>query len=315
LTDKGAVGGALIFGFALGNEAAQQDEKMVGAEVAFFANKFVRGTSLSQSDATEIEGFMGSRFDRLNVPNSSVEPEMAVIGGRRFLTISALFPTVVAPSNNPPATQMGYILLSSVDEEVEAPLASFKTRALIATLGFLVIAVVLMLMAIRSFIRPIERIEQGVLEIIAGNREVKFNPDGMGECATLAYQMNQLVASLTGRPAEEGDSEASWTDPLFIEDLAPDEQDALIGGGELGQQFAQSTEAKLTEDYYKQVFNDYCAARKSTGEKLEGVTFERFRAKLQKNEESLRKKYSCQAVKFQIQIKEGKVTLKPVPIR
>lgn len=314
LTEKGTVG-ALIFGFALGNEAAQQDEKMIGAEVAFFGNKFVRGSSLSQSDATEIESFMNARFERLNIPNASVEPEMAVIGGRRYLTTSALFPNVVAPSNNPPATQLGYILLSSVDEEVEGPLASFRTRAMIATLGFLVIAVVLMLMAIRSFIRPIERIEQGVLEIIGGNRDVKFNPDGMGECATLAYQMNQLVATLTGRPAEDSDSEVSWTDPLFIEDLAPDEQDALIGSGELGQQFAQSSEAKLTDDYYRQVFNDYCSARKSTGEKLDGVTFERFRAKLQKNEESLRKKYKCQAVKFQVQVKEGKATLKPVPIR
>ncbi len=67
-------------------------------------------------------------------------------------------------------------------------------------------------------------------------------------------------------------------------------------------------------DYYKRLYNEYLQAREQAGENVEGVTFDSFVTKLRVNEAGLKKKYQCSAVRFRVIFKDGKVTLKPVPI-
>jgi hypothetical protein len=72
----------------------------------------------------------------------------------------------------------------------------------------------------------------------------------------------------------------------------------------------------LTLAYYEKLFRDYLEARRQAGEKVvENITFEQFVEKVRKNEDALRQKYSCPVVKFEVRTKEGKVTLKPIPIK
>jgi hypothetical protein len=66
-------------------------------------------------------------------------------------------------------------------------------------------------------------------------------------------------------------------------------------------------------DYYKRVFTEYVDARKQSGSP-EDVSFETFIAKLRVNEGKLKAQYNCRAVRFRVVMKDGKVTLKPVPI-
>jgi hypothetical protein len=44
------------------------------------------------------------------------------------------------------------------------------------------------------------------------------------------------------------------------------------------------------------------------------VSFENFIAKLKVNEGKLKAQYQCRAVRFRVVTKDGKVSLKPVPI-
>ena len=55
------------------------------------------------------------------------------------------------------------------------------------------------------------------------------------------------------------------------------------------------------------------AARKNAGSP-DDVSFESFIAKLRVNEGKLKAQYQCRAVRFRVVLKDGKVSLKPVPI-
>ena len=55
------------------------------------------------------------------------------------------------------------------------------------------------------------------------------------------------------------------------------------------------------------------ADRRQTGNP-DDVSFENFIAKLKVNEGKLKAQYNCRAVRFRVITKDGKVSLKPVPI-
>jgi hypothetical protein len=69
------------------------------------------------------------------------------------------------------------------------------------------------------------------------------------------------------------------------------------------------------EDHWRQVFDDFLRVRRECGEAAEGLTFERFSAKLEKNRDQLIAKYACKTVRFQVYVKEGKAALKATPVR
>lgn len=148
-------------------------------------------------------------------------------------------------------------------------------------------------------------------DIINGNIDRTFRPVG-AELDGLANALNVMMARLLGRP-EPGDEEFDDEgNPIvlgrveFEEAVKPTSQKAP--DPELAA-LAQESEP----DYYKRVFTDYLAARKGIGQPDE-VSFENFIAKLKMNEGKLKAQFHCKAVRFRVVTKDGKVSLKPVPI-
>jgi hypothetical protein len=119
-----------------------------------------------------------------------------------------------------------------------------------------------------------------------------------------------MLARLLGRP-EPGEEEY-------------DEEGNVVGAGGgmsfdtegLSERDAQAVNlaAESEPDYYKRIFDEYVNARRSTGENVDGVSYEGFVAKLRLTEANLKKKYNSRAVRFRVVVKDNKVTLKPVPI-
>ena len=71
-----------------------------------------------------------------------------------------------------------------------------------------------------------------------------------------------------------------------------------------------------TEDSYrKRLFREYTEALRANGDPIQGITFEKFHATIQSNADLLREKYGAAQVRFLIQTRDGKVSLKPVPIK
>lgn len=69
------------------------------------------------------------------------------------------------------------------------------------------------------------------------------------------------------------------------------------------------------ERHYQDTFREFVATREKCGEPADGLTFERFKAKLLKNRDQLVSKYQCRTVRFQVYVKEGKAALKATPVK
>jgi hypothetical protein len=67
--------------------------------------------------------------------------------------------------------------------------------------------------------------------------------------------------------------------------------------------------------HWQQVFDDFVRTRNECGEPSEGLTFDRFRTKLEANKATLVAKYQCKTVRFQVYVKDGKAALKATPVR
>ncbi|MBM7117956.1 MXAN_5187 family protein [Archangium primigenium] len=73
--------------------------------------------------------------------------------------------------------------------------------------------------------------------------------------------------------------------------------------------------ALTEEQHFQDVFREFVVTREHCGEAQDGLTYDKFVAKLRKNKEQLVQKYACKTVRFQVYVKEGKAALKATPVK
>ncbi len=78
---------------------------------------------------------------------------------------------------------------------------------------------------------------------------------------------------------------------------------------------APAGNASEEDRHFQDVFRDFVSTREKCREPADGLTFEKFRAKLLKNKEQLVAKYQCRTVRFQVYVKDGKAALKATPVK
>src|SRR5262249_13398818 len=225
----------------------------------------------------------------------------------------ARFPSKPLPEDYPAVTA-GAVVLMAPSEQAER-VSIVKIFILVLGLGALAAALFGMYMSNHRILNQVDQIELGVADIINGNLDRTFRPVG-DELEGLANGLNVMLARLLGRPEpgeeefdEDGNpivpgrvefEEADENAPAPVRPAGPDPELAAL---------AQEPEP----DYYKRVFTEYVEGHKQIGNPDE-VSFENFIAKLRVNEGKLKAQYNCKAVRFRVIVKDGKVTLKPVPI-
>lgn len=69
------------------------------------------------------------------------------------------------------------------------------------------------------------------------------------------------------------------------------------------------------ERHFQDVFREFVATREKCGEPADGLTYDKFKAKLVKNKDQLVQKHACKSVRFQVYVKDGKAALKATPIK
>jgi len=69
------------------------------------------------------------------------------------------------------------------------------------------------------------------------------------------------------------------------------------------------------ETHWQQIFQDFLRTRAGCGEATEGLTYDKFRLKLEGNKAALVSKYGCSTVRFQVYVKDGKAALKATPVK
>jgi hypothetical protein len=84
---------------------------------------------------------------------------------------------------------------------------------------------------------------------------------------------------------------------------------AAAGPGAVASAPADADEAEL-----RRVYQEFVETKQRLGEPTEGVTFEKFAAKLRNNRAELINRFSCKSVRFQVYVKDGKAALKATPV-
>jgi hypothetical protein len=315
ILDGAQVIGALALLYEHNNQMALDDRRLFRMEehfhpeVAYFLGENVYGSSLAEPGQIEqIRGFLRPHLAAL-ARGATAGPEPIEVGGRKYLALAAPI------DDNATDRSSGYVLLGSLDDAL-APVAGFLGRLPFIAAGFLLVAVILGLLVLRSTTAAYDRVEQGVLEMVSGNTEYKFDPHLPGGAGSLGHALNLLVAQLLGRPPPDREpADMAWADPFFIAELSAEEITAHGYHAVAAHREDLDSGLGLTLAYYEKLFQEYLEARRRIGERAEEVSLEQFIERVRKSEEALRHKYQCPVVKFQVITREGKVTLKPIPIK
>lgn len=312
--DVGETVGAVIVAYSITADEASRQRDLLGAEVAYFYGEKVTASSFGGGKGTAValakplfEG--GLAKQALESEGGFADLVTIELDGEEYVATAGRLPrysTQDFPRDYPPMTA-GALVAMSVSEAL-APLATVKMSILLVGVGVMIIALLAIFVTAKRILGPLDEIEVGINEIINGNIDRTFRPVG-SDLDGLANALNVMLARLLGRPEpgeEEYDDEGNIVQPGALafdsEGMSPRDQEAI--------QLASEPE----EPYYRRLYSEYVQARKDTGESIEGVSYESFIAKLRLSEANLKTKYESRAVRFKIVTKDGKVTLKPVPI-
>jgi hypothetical protein len=306
--------GAIVVAYAQTSQQAQQDRRLLGTDIAYYDGGKIVGTSFTKPGSNEEDTTKARQLDELlrsgKVKEGSGQQKVT-IDGLPFYAAAVAMPRSTTnarrmPQNYPPITS-GAMLLSAVGDPSGAA-SAIKIFILALGIGALAISMLGLYLSQRRLVNQVDQIELGVTDIINGNVDRTFRPVGP-ELDGLANGLNVMLARLLGRPEpgeEEFDEEGNPIIPGRVDFEEGEDKPAVDPD--------LASLAKESEpDYYKRVFTEYVAARKATGSP-DDVSFENFIAKLKVNEGKLKAQYNCRAVRFRVVTKDGKVSLKPVPI-
>lgn len=304
--------GAIVVAYAQTAREAQQDRNLLGTEIAYYDNKNVVATSFTRGGGTEEDTAKARQLTGLLKSGAVTESgakQKTTVDGVEYLAAAVKMPrssTRRLPADYPPVTAGAVVLAPIADSGNTAG----TVKLFIALLGggALAMALLGLYLSHRRLLAQVDQIELGVTDIINGNVDRTFRPVGL-ELDGLANGLNVMLARLLGRP-EPGEEEFDEDgNPIIQGRVEFDEGDGPPAPDPDLAALAQESEP----DYYKRVYTEYLAARRASGHPDE-VSFENFIAKLKVNEGKLKAQYQCRAVRFRVVMKDGKVTLKPVPI-
>ncbi len=306
--------GAIVIAYAQTANQAQHDKQLLGTEIAYYDGTRVVATSFQKPGSYEEDTGKANALTEL-VKKGTITPtsgqQRVVLDGIPYLTAAVTMPRSFSnvrhiPKEYPAVASTAMVLSPIVDPANTA--GTIKLFIILLGIGALGISLVGLYLSHRRLIAQVDQIELGVTDIINGNVDRTFRPVGL-ELDGLANGLNVMLARLLGRPEpgeEEFDEEGNPIIPGRVEFEEGEEQP------QTDPDLAQLAQ-ELEPDYYKRVYTEYVAARKSVGSP-DDVSFENFIAKLKVNEGKLKAQFQCRAVRFRVVTKDNKVSLKPVPI-
>ncbi|MBZ0238034.1 MAG: hypothetical protein K8M05_37325 [Deltaproteobacteria bacterium] len=316
--------GAVVIAYSQSSKLAREEQAVLGSEIAYFQGDKVYASSFRKGDNTE-----DARMQQLIAPllarddlkqafssdSGIVSPVTATIDGQTYLVGAVRMPrypnTKALPADYPPVTA-GALVLAPAGRNVPEHATAGRMVIVLGAIALL-LALGAMWLSSRRILDQVDELEVGVAEIINGNLERTFRPVG-ADLDGLANGLNVMLARLLGRPEpgeEEMDDDGNPIVPGRVE--FEDEDGAAAPPADSSSAELAALAREPEPDYYKRVYTEYLEARRATGHPDE-VSFEGFIAKLRVNEGKLKAQHQCKAVRFRVVTKDGKVTLKPVPI-
>ena len=196
------IAGVLAIGFEVSNGTASKKAALLGHDLAVIHSGKVYSTSLTTDTQREmlnkeiaVTGIASQIKKALKSGNASDTFKLNV-NGKAYL---ALFRPL---ANADKKAAIGYLFMGSIDDSriYSQPLFIFIILIIVGL--FLIIAAGIMLG--NYFMKPVMDIEEGLLKIINGDYEYRFDVES-SEVGGLSYRINQLVNVFTDQ--DESDDE------------------------------------------------------------------------------------------------------------
>ncbi|HKU39432.1 MAG TPA: MXAN_5187 C-terminal domain-containing protein [Polyangiales bacterium] len=335
-SESGTVLGALIVGYDLSNGLAANEARVLGRDVAFLVDGKVYSSSLDGSAARDLRAQLFEKNAQstkgiLGSPSGSSQPWRAKLAGDDYIGITSRLPLAES-------LPVGFAVLGNRTEATQIANVANVILIMMVLGALLVIGYGLAIGT--SIMRPIEQIEEGVLQVINGRTDLRLETDS-AELGGLAFRINQLLNVFTGTEEasedEEGKisvppSEGHWKDDAFADERARGassaKNPAVAAPAAGGAAAAGSAEdvvddaavagelAKEAEETYQErLYREYVSAKQALGENVSNIPKDRFWQRLAGRAEALVQKHGCRMVRFQVHTLDNQVVLRPVLIR
>ena len=206
------------------------------------------------------------------------------------------------------------VVMAVTPARVVGSLSSLMWPALGVTLLGILLTIVCGYLLDNYISRPISDLEEGLLAIINGQRELRFELEH-AVLGGLVFRINSLLNELLGVKEDDTDAEgrtsvapssSSFTDALNV-----DERIASLSAADV--QEAKALGAEAAEDYYRRVYGEYREAKAALGDPVDHITLGAFTRRLKESERELTDKHN-KPYRFQIKVEDKEVVLVAVPL-
>ncbi|MSP26279.1 MAG: hypothetical protein EXR75_14215 [Myxococcales bacterium] len=299
----------IIGGIAIGTNL--NDERLQSASAATSTRALI--LTVPGGDAMRaVAKSNGVLDDMLGAVTSSQQ----ALGGAQAVSLSGLGPQYEGA---------GLALLGYGDGKQAAVLAVTElqsigrfTTMIWAALGALLVGLILTVVSahmIDNYLsQPISDVEEGLLAIINGDTEIRFELEHK-VLGGLVFRLNSLLNQLLGVREDDTDAEGrpahAPSATTFGAALHVDERMISLTADDVADAGALKDEA--AEDYYKRIFDEYTAAKRELGDPVEHVKFTQFEQRIKASEREMTQKHA-KPVRFKIEVKGKEVTLVAVPL-
>jgi hypothetical protein len=159
---------------------------------------------------------------------------------------------------------------------------------------------------------PISELEDGLLAIINGNSDLRFQLEHE-ELGGLVFRINSLLNALMGvaedTTDEHGRPSQGPSARDFQEALSVDETSSAT----IDPNAAAALAAENADQYYRRLYNEYIAAKRQIGEPVDHITFDAFVGRIRSSEAETSQKQG-RPVRYQVQVRGNAVVLIAVPL-
>jgi hypothetical protein len=309
---QGAVVGAMVLGTPLNDELSRVSDATTG-----------RGLMLVEASGGDIKAVAHSTVSdpglESGLAGSAKDAIKGVIDSGH--AAAAESGTVVIAAA--PLEQVGNGKHVAIAGAVPAMLIENASGLATPVLGVMALGIVIVIVSgwlLGNYIsRPISQLEEGLLMILNGQSDKRFELDHP-DLGGLAFRIDQLLNQLMGVEEDNTDddgrvskapSQSNFTDVMSVDDKSA----AKVAAGEQTMDPAVVTRLanEPPQEYYGRIYREYIAAKRTLGEATEHITEEAFSNRIQGMEKEASNKYG-RAVRYEVRSSGKEVVLLAVPL-
>jgi signal transduction histidine kinase len=176
--------GVLTFGSEIGNATANDFKLITHSEVVLLANGLVIASTLSRP---ELAHQFAGLFSHIRGPNHGPEPEL--LGEDHYFCLSGKFKSISGNAG------LGYLLLSSYEQELRALRANQQSLMAVSAAGVL-LGTLMVWFLVRKTTQPLRELRDSAEAVGKGDFSRRVEVASGDECGELAFVFNQMTENL-----------------------------------------------------------------------------------------------------------------------